>query len=467
MREKLNQIVKRSTSDQARFHVIIAFFVIAFLTGGGSRGDITSLVVLRPLAILFCAYALSIADPNELRTVRMPLFMLTAIIAVIALQLVPLPPLVWQELPKRAIYGDIGDLMGIEQPWRPINLSPSGGWNSLFSTTIPLAALLLYAVQTADNKRKILYIILGAALCSGLIGLLQFASSSTDLFYFYRITNEGLPVGLFANRNHQALLFAISIVIFGWWAHKLNPSSNHITTQSLIILFGIIFSIVMIFILGSRAGLAASVFGIFVMLMFLYFSPLLSIGAKRGIRVFGYNMSLRAIVLSSSFAVIVGITLLVVLMSRSLALDRLLQKVPVETLRSKIFPALIDMGGDFLPYGSGFGSFQRVFYQFETTELLRPQYLNHAHNDWIEFIIEGGVAAILTLAVFVIWFLVRCFQISKRPSGRTKSIGIAAISIILIFGFASIVDYPLRVPSFMAAFAVVCAMLEGSGRSKV
>lgn len=455
------------TTGQFRFYAIIAFFIIVFMGGGGSRSDIDSLVFLRPLAILFCAYALSAADSNAIKTVKIPLFILLALMMIIVLQLVPLPPEIWRRLPQREIYGVIADIAGIQPTWRPLNLSPSGGWNSLFSTTIPLAALLLFAIQTRDNKRKVFYFILLAALFSGTIGILQLATHSTDLFYFYKITNEGLPVGLFANRNHQALLFAIAIIIFGWWISNLHPNRNYIKTEFSIIILGVLFSIVIVFIIGSRSGLILSCFAMLALLLFLYNSPALSSAQKQERAIFGYKISRKAIVLTVASVSIAGVSVLVIFMSRSLALDRLLHKVPVETLRSKIFPALTDMTDFFFPYGSGFGSFQRVFYQFETSELLRPQYLNHAHNDWIEFVIEGGVAAALVLAAFIVWFLLRSFQVIIQPAGPEKSHSLTAISIVLICALASITDYPLRVPAIMVIFVFACGILEGREQSNV
>ena len=81
------------------FWVLVGFLILVFTTGGGSRADITSLIVLRPVAILTLAYALWRLPREEIRNHRLLLGFIAASIAVVTIQLIPFPPSIWTRFP--------------------------------------------------------------------------------------------------------------------------------------------------------------------------------------------------------------------------------------------------------------------------------------------------------------------------------------------------------------------------------
>ena len=54
---------------------------------------------------------------------RVPLILLGALAALMAIQLIPLPPGIWTALPGRERYLEAAAAIGIPQPWRPISLT--------------------------------------------------------------------------------------------------------------------------------------------------------------------------------------------------------------------------------------------------------------------------------------------------------------------------------------------------------
>ena len=64
----------RGFFQDRRLHLAIyfAFILLVGLTGGGSRPDILSLLLLRPLAALFLIYIVWRISADELKTVRFP-----------------------------------------------------------------------------------------------------------------------------------------------------------------------------------------------------------------------------------------------------------------------------------------------------------------------------------------------------------------------------------------------------------
>ena len=193
----------------------------------------------------------------------------------------------------------------------------------------------------------------------------------------------------------------------------------------------------------------------------------LGAGSKKGRSTSSKNslLSGRRMLLAIGIVTISGMAIASILLSRSLAFDRLFSGGDVEELRWQLLPTLFTMIKDYMPWGSGFGSFEHVYKIYESQELLRPSYLNQAHNDWLQYPIEGGVPALLIAIWAIIWFIRRLWIGAKnwRSSNPAKYSVLMCLAVILFFLAASIGDYPLRVPIIMAVFAVlICLFNDGT-----
>jgi len=82
------------------------------LFAGGSREDILTLVVVRPLAVLFAGYAL-IGDGQLRVRVGAPFWMLVALALIMAVQLIPLPHSIWSALPGRELIAANDRVIGV------------------------------------------------------------------------------------------------------------------------------------------------------------------------------------------------------------------------------------------------------------------------------------------------------------------------------------------------------------------
>ena len=110
--------------------------------------------------------------------------------------------------------------------------------------------------------------------------------------------------------------------------------------------------------------------------------------------------------------------------------------------------------------GTGFGTFVPIYQSAESLESVVPQYINHAHNDYLELLLEGGVPAACLLLCFLVVMALLLLQSSK--SGRAPErplINLAAAAGILVLMLFSLVDFPLRMPALSAPFALLCATL--------
>ena len=466
IKRKLGEIQAALAGDRGRFYAFSAFMIIVFFTGGSSRDDVQSLVLLRPVAALFAGYALTCVARDQLKGRLFPIYIALTLVGLMVLQLIPLSPAVWPSLPGREIFGDIADLAGIEQPWRPLSLSPSRTLNSLFSLIIPISAMMLYLNLEDSRRDQAVAVIMFLALVSALWATFQLAGPSRGSLYLYRITNNGDAVGLFANRNHQAALLAATIVILGWYAASQAPAIRLAALRFYGSIAAIFVLVPLIFITGSRAGLLLMAPAL-VVAMFLIYSGRFTnerVPSAKNSRRKKQKFASRQIILSCSLIAVGGIAALSIYFARSLAFDRLIGSSEVEGLRAQLLPTLLKMVGDFLPWGTGFGTFEHVYRIYEPQELLRPNYLNQAHNDWLQFLIEGGFAAILIGVAALAWAGLQCVRLAKNWSASRyeKYTVVMAGMVMLLFLAGGVGDYPLRTPTLIAVFAVMACIFGDS-----
>jgi O-antigen ligase len=439
-------------SALVRVATMTMLLAACFLLGGASRTDVLSLVLLQPLSVVCAAIFLFSRRPFPWRVIATPVMMLAALAAIMAVQLFPLPPSMWLALPGRAEFGEIATIAGIEQPWRPMSLTPDLTLSSLVSLSVPAAVLIGFASLTSEETRRLLPILIAGAALSAIVGLAQFAGGGGRSLYFYEITNLGSPVGLFANRNHQAVMLAVAFPMLALWANRtggrIPPLARPIAAAALGLLF-----LVMILGVGSRAGI---VFGLIALVA-------AGILWRRAFLSLAPTFRSRALVGGLVAVVGAGAVGLALAFSRDEALQRLIELSFTDEARLSHLPTVLTIVRDFLPLGTGFGGFDPVFRIYEPYELLAPQYFNHAHNDLLELVLTGGVPALVVLAWFLGWFATRAFALLRTRGGSSSAefarLGAITITILLL---SSLVDYPLRTPLLSAVFAIACGWIAAN-----
>ena len=80
---------------------LILLATVVALLGGSSRPDAVQIAVLRPLVALILIPALYYLSLRQLREAKSLVWLLGLLAAWMTLQIVPLPPSVWQTLPGR------------------------------------------------------------------------------------------------------------------------------------------------------------------------------------------------------------------------------------------------------------------------------------------------------------------------------------------------------------------------------
>lgn len=421
--------------------------LLTFFIGGGSREDIGSLVVLRPVAFLMCAVGILSLDRESVIQFR-ALFALAALVVVaVAIYLVPLPPAIWELAPGRDLIAQVDAAANLGPFWRPLSMDPLMTWNALFSLSVPFAILTLGTQIPRSRHLQIIGICIVVGLVSGVIGILQSVGPERGPLYFYRVTNFGAAVGLFSNRNHHAIFLAMLLPMLAVYAAaKVDTPEQRNRRFAFVLISGMA---IMFFILntGSRNGLVVGVLGALAAWRLFDPEPIERAPRRKTQRVPSRSISFAAG--AAVFALLVFIVL------RGQSFQRLIDGDVQREFRLQVWEPVIDMGQRFFPFGSGPGAFALPYQAIEPTRLLGTNYLNHAHNDWIEVPATMGIVGIAVLAVALALIIPR--MLSALMKGRSKDerrlAALGAANCVLV-GASSLVEYPLRSPSIMALFVL-------------
>ena len=413
------------------------------LFGGASRIDEPAQLPVRLAAISVIAATLWPLDFSPLRANRATALFAVACLALPLLQLVPLPSELWDGLPGHAVYAQIALATGTVG-WRPLSLTPDLTVNAALALTVPAAAAMAALYLDGNGRKVFAAAFVLVAFASAVLGLAQLAVPD-EWLRLYRNTSENAPVGLFANRNHQAALLACAIPLCAAVAPVRTSRRVRLVTYGFLGPAAL-FVMVVLFYTGSRMGIVLSAAGIAGGAWALRGRGLFRIPAGRTARV-GWAVAAVAVA---------GLLATALVLDRSMLGRLRYQDVAADT-RWTALPAMLASARAFFPLGAGFGSFASVYPQFESDSLLSTIYLNQAHNEPLQLVIEGGLPAAIMVLLFVGWWVRTAAAIVRRKgSASGRGLARAAVAVTALLMLSSAVDYPLRTPLLAALFAVCC-----------
>ena len=382
--------------------------------------------------------------------------------AMIAAQLIPLPPSVWLAMPGHAQFAAIATLQGEVQPWRPISLDPDLTLNSLMDL-LPVAVTLVgYARLTDSERRQLLTALIVFGIASAVLGIVQIASGPTSPAYYFPRMTKFLPVGLLGNQNHQAALLALCLPMIAVWIQTDAPPRM---PRGVVIGFAAAIALLLatlVLVTRSRSGLALLVYAALCAGVLLYRAA-----GRRGVRAGEARSRIVRIAVSTG---VVGLPAAALLLAwqtgRASSIQRFLGSE--QELRFHAWPVIVRMIGTYFPFGIGFGVFDPAYRIAEPDALLSPQYLNRAHNDVLEIVLSGGLAAALLLAAFLVWVGARGVRAFRRGADRGPWAERQQLAAMIVAGFfaLSLVDYPLRTSSLAVMMTILLCWLSEKGRER-
>lgn len=362
----------------------------------------------------------------------------TLVIALPALQLVPLGEATVATLPGRDLALTTAHMVGVA-PWTSFTLSPMSTVSVLIFLLPPLAMFLICLTLRKSDFFWLFAVVVAVAFVSIIVGLFQF-STGGNIFNFYNSAHKPFLVGFFANRNHEGIFLALSLALtIGMLLSSKAPRKTDYIVTLLIGFFVLAASIAT----NSRTGMVMCVASLVLAFVLL---------VRRG--------GLSRPVIFGTIGTAVVIAAGVAVFSNSVVDASAARFGDLSSDgRFEIWRASVDVLRYYFPYGTGLGSFVEVFNVHEKLVELTPQYVNHAHNDYIELIIEAGAAGILLLGLFLIWFATAAIRALKRRAEPGGELPLVGVFIVALFIGHSFVDYPLRTAALAGVMGIVAAYL--------
>lgn len=432
--------------------LFLSLLIVLLLAGGASRADVVGQIIVRAaswsviLLILASDRVLTPWPKSDLGRI------MAAVVAITAIQLVPLPPGLWQALPGRSIFIEAAAVSGQVQPWRPVSISPGRTFNALGSLVVAVAMMMAFNSLGQRALRISLLAIVGAIVLSALWGALQFSGAGFGNPFVNDVT--GMVSGPFANRNHLAAFLAIGCVVCPasvafvgggrvWWIGALAVS---------------LFFLLVLIATGSRAGILLAAVACIAAVSISWGS----------LRTALSNPSPR--LKFAAFACFLVIAMLLIFISirfgRAVAIDRLGSLDAGEDLRLRALPTVWEMTVNYFPLGIGFGAFDPAFRIWEPTSLLQLPYFNQAHNDVLQVVLEGGVLSAAVGIAAIVWAARTYCRAIRSATLENRVLAHTAASTLLIIVLASLLDYPGRTPLIMATTVIAALWLERAGSPK-
>lgn len=425
-----------------QFKVAAFLLIVAMLLGGGGSRFAFAEMLVQLAAIP--ALVLGLGDMRAAQNwagFRTLIVICAAAAALVLLQLVPLPPFIWQALPGRELWAEGANLIPGGATWLAWSVNPELTVQSGLSLMVPVAMILSVMRLGEKEQRLLLYIALAMLGVHLAVAVMQ-ALSGGESFYPYKTSHKGLPLGLFANRNHMAELALMGIfVLIGLVSSKHGEGER----GGRYLLLGTAILILSLAIVATNSRTATAL--LIPAYMFLTYKALPVRWRKQSAWILGglsFSVAgLLAVMLSS------GTFMLANTMAKRYAQD--------EDHRFEFWPDAWHAMLEYMPFGSGLGTFDTVFRANEKLTTVGSHYVNNAHNDYLELGIETGIFGLAIAAVFLFWFGKTLVILSRGQKTGSNIMGTYSGAALVAIALHSMIDYPLR----SLSLAAVAALLVG------
>ena len=378
------------------------------------------------------------------------------------LQLVPLPPSILSAISPRAsgIWGGVTQGAGpgtdAARGWATLSLIPNFTLYEVVRYVFYfLFAYLVYKhVSTRKRVRIFVFLLFAAACFQSFYGLAEFFGGTQRIFGFQREAYIDSATGTFINRNHFAgfleMIFPISVGYLlarasffamnrgGSFKERILWFSQERLQKAIV--FGIIPILIGVGIFFSRSRTGVFLFFASIFLMIVALS---GAGGRRPTKI------IRTVLLVVVFAVIlIGIKPVV---------ERFSFAALAHEVRPVYFKNTVEIIKDFPIAGTGLGTYLYAYPMYE--KKYSGDLLEHAHNDYLELLAEGGIVAggLMIVVAFgaLIWLFTRW---TRRNDHLVRGVGLGCLVGIASILIHSLTDFNLHITANAVLFVTLYAL---------
>ena len=319
-------------------------------------------------------------------------------------------------------------------------------------------AAALTFIDDRDRVRKTVFavIVFGAALA--FFGILQ-KLSQAEAIYGLRETKQAIPFGPFVNQHHFAGFMEMT---FGLAAALLMTNAVKADRRWLLAIAAVVMGIAVV-MTSSRGGLLSF------LAVFAFVSAWTLFGGRRDDNETGARRMVTAVIAGAVLlAAVVGAVLFVGgenELLRGVGLSR--EAADITSGRSHFWQVAIDVFAAHPIIGAGLDAFSSAYPRFDTWN--GTYRVEHAHNEYLEVLAEGGIVGMACVAVFIAILFRRGVRNILNAADRfERGVRIGALAGCFGILLHSIVDFPLRTPSngyFFLLLVTLAVSQAGRGRS--
>ena len=429
----------RSTGLQRFLTIALCVFLALAWFGGGATVDVTAtdewLMLLALPVIGVSAVSLS-RNAAHGDMARLGVLLAACVVAIPLLQLVSLPAGLWEAPSSRAsVARDLG-LAGVStaQRW---SLWPEATERSLLAL-LPALACFLGALAVGERGRRLLLPLgLGLIAANVAFGFFQVGLPPGSAMRLHENNGTGIG-GVLVNGNHQGTALVVGMLLaIGLWARerrRLREDGDSTQWKAHAYATAGVGCLAVVPLTGSSAAM--------VIALVAFAAGLLATGA----------VSLRRM-RRSRRGMATGIAALAVLLVGLVAAWGWLDVSQTDADRFALARDVAALGTAHAPLGSGVGTFVDSFAQAGARSALRSEYINHAHNEYVQWWFEAGWLGLLAVLAGLALYLATGWRLLRAP--RRDPLAVAcwlAVGAVLVHSY---VDFPLRTLSLMSMTALL------------
>ena len=459
--------IKKQTSPTIPFYLFIFILVFAPLAFGSV--ELWSIAIVELSIAILGLTVIWYRIKGNMQLVRVPgIVPLICLIVWMVIQIIPLPPQLVQLISPGsfAAYEPVFDAMG-ENQW--LSLSVNQKFSCLEIIRISSYALLyILTAQVLSNSQRLqttVKVVVGLTVVIAFIAILQRYTSPDQIYWFREGPVKARIMGPWINRSQFAGFIAMIFPIMLGYFLYFKPSINekHSMREKIVILFsspgsnaqlllgfGLLISLFSVFLSLSRGGII-NVAAITLLFYFLLTRkrgrrlwPILLIFCG-GIFLFYLNFGMEQIVqrIDDSFTA-----------EGNLKFDRIATWTDTFAIIKTFWLT-----------GSGFGTFVDVFPLYKT--IPNNFIYDHAHNDYLELLSNGGVIGFLLAGWFVVSILFSGWSVlKKRRDQFAILLGIGAMAGIFSMLLYGITDFNMHNGADGLYFFFLCGLLVSCANTR-
>jgi O-antigen ligase len=381
------------------------------------------------------------------------------LVLLLLIQLIPWPQSAVRWLSPEALkIRALGTGAGLS-PYLPFSLNPNAtlGETLKLWPALVLFFLLLYLINTRQQLKGLVWLILGVALFEVLYGFWNFHSKS--IWGWHNIHTGSRLCGTFINSNHLAGFLTLAILLgFGLFLgqrqeiHLLKRSTSRKKSlrllsraerlepqvrSSIVLILLFVLAVGLVFT-GSRAGMLSLIVGFAFLTLLIY--------SQRWRR-----SHVPTILIFLTLAVAYGIFL-----GRGPLLARFLDLH--HEGRYHACKGALTIFREFPWVGSGVGTFGDLFPRFQPANLADFRF-DYVHNDWLQLLAETGLVGFtLVAAAWLAFFSGLVKQWQRCQDRLARGLGLGGLAALAAGSFNALMEFIFHIPAYSLLFAALAAI---------